>query len=60
MSKNKNSLEKKVRYPQPHSISFPEASTYNPALRQRSIEYLHARAKYNASRQNKRGYSSFD
>jgi len=34
----------KPKYPQMYSIKVPR--NYNPALRERMIEYLHAKAKY--------------
>jgi len=52
-------LEKKIKpkYPQKHNIRL---DMDNPALRQKRIEQIHHRlkyqAKYNASKQNKRLY----
>ena len=34
----------KIKYPQPYSIKVPR--NYNEALRERMIEYQHAKAKY--------------
>jgi hypothetical protein len=44
-----SSLDSKVSYPQPHNIHLSGILDSNPALRQREIEYLHARAKHNQS-----------
>ena len=47
----------KPKYPQPHNIRVP---VINEAFDERMIEYLHARAKYNAkylhSKKPKRNY----
>lgn len=65
MKKEKNFiLEKRLNYPQPHNIRVSSFSEYNPALAQRSVEYLHSRAKYlekyKKSKQTKRMYSAPD
>lgn len=42
-------MNKKPKYPQPHSIKI---KCENPALEERLIEYLHAKSKYEAKYQH--------